>query len=85
MCPWSGQQSPILVHEMHSQKGAPALILWAGNIEKDILSKVAKLVRYIPGIASGSLFIMSDSFPKMKPNPEIEGLRIPTLSEDQHA
>lgn len=82
MCPWSGQQSPMLVHETHSQKGAPALILQAGNIEKDLLSKVAKLVKYIPGIASGSLFIMRDSLPEMKLNPEIEGLRIlMTLSE----
>ena len=72
-----------MVHEIHSKKRTSALILFTETLGKEMLSKVAKLVRYMPGLASGPLVIMRESLPEIKPNPEIEGLRTPmTLFEN---
>lgn len=63
-----------MIHETHSRKGAPALILLPLTIEKVIPSK---LVGYIPGIVHGPLVIKRESLPVKKPYPEMERLRIP--------
>lgn len=65
-----------MVHETYSKKVAPALIFMAGMIEKEILAEVAKLVECMPGIAHGPLVIMRESLSEMKPDSEIERLRI---------
>lgn len=72
-----------MVHEIQSKKGTSALIPFTGTVEKEMLSKVAKLVRYMPGLASGPLVIMRESLHEIKPNPQMEGLRTPmTLFEN---
>ena len=84
MCFWPGPQSPKLVHETH-KKGVSALRLLAGTIEKEILSKIAKLIEYMPGIAGCSLVVMKESLPEIKPNAERERFRILLISfENPH-
>lgn len=52
--------------------------MWLELLRKRYFSKVTKVIEYISGIASGSLAVMRVSLPEMKPNPEMERLRIPT-------